>query len=242
MTAQLARAERVAAMRASPEHLRPISSAEHLPTRKLRGVSPQLRKRTRLRFLKQRALSSLHTGSKCTHRRNAHNSRSQLGRVTAVRDTAPKKWHPVTTAATGSRVQIENTNLKHWGLPSAGPLFSRMRDLEDQARQILNHRIQCGTMTTKLAAHLTRLQEPQVSNFRHGHRGLSVESLLRMIDALGFTIELLPKKTAIIAPGRVAGGAMGTSPSKNTIAPAARPTTLADAHASQSWQQRSGRT
>lgn len=68
-----------------------------------------------------------------------------------------------------------------------------IESVERAARDIFNRRVDAGTMSVKLMSQLIGLAPSHISNFRHNERGLSVDSLSRMIVALGFDVELIPR-------------------------------------------------
>lgn len=78
--------------------------------------------------------------------------------------------------------------------------------LHFRLRGVLNHRIQRGTMSGKLLASLTGLGRSQVSNFLHGQRRLSIDSMDRVLKALSMGIEMVPLGTNNPLPHVLAGG------------------------------------
>ena len=66
-------------------------------------------------------------------------------------------------------------------------------DTHYRLRVALNCRIQRGTMSVTLLARKTRMSKAHVSNFLHGKRSLSVESMSRILDALDLSLEVFPK-------------------------------------------------
>ena len=72
-----------------------------------------------------------------------------------------------------------------------GPDLFVMR-AHEQLRAALSHRINRGTMTLSLLHRKTGIGCSHLSNFRHGHRALSVESFDAIARALGFDAELVP--------------------------------------------------
>ena len=65
-----------------------------------------------------------------------------------------------------------------------------------QLASALNYRIQRGTMSCKLLSTKTGLGQSHVSNFLHSKRGLSLESMDRILTALELQVELVPARHA----------------------------------------------
>jgi transcriptional regulator with XRE-family HTH domain len=67
----------------------------------------------------------------------------------------------------------------------------------EQLRGALNYRIQRHTMSVKLLSAVTGIGQPHLCNFLHGRRSLSLESMDKVLHALGLTVELLPVRKAL---------------------------------------------
>lgn len=68
-----------------------------------------------------------------------------------------------------------------------------LESVERAARAIFNRRVDAGTMSVKLMSQLIGLAPSHISNFRNNNRSLSIDSLSKMIGALGFDVELVPR-------------------------------------------------
>jgi len=66
-----------------------------------------------------------------------------------------------------------------------------LTQIDDQARRILQRRINEGKMSTKLLAFKSKLKPPAISNWKAGKRGLSIEALSRILAALGVELILV---------------------------------------------------
>jgi hypothetical protein len=64
--------------------------------------------------------------------------------------------------------------------------------IHEQLRDVMNHRIQNGTMTCKLLSMKTGLKPSHLCNFLHGYRRLSLDSMSRVMKVQGLTVELVP--------------------------------------------------
>lgn len=71
-----------------------------------------------------------------------------------------------------------------------------LRRTHEQLRVALNYRVQHGTMSVKLLSSKTGLGESHVSNFLHGRRRLSLDSMDKVLTAQGLAVELLPLSRA----------------------------------------------
>ena len=90
------------------------------------------------------------------------------------------------------------------------PLFlgATMHTTQTNVRAIVERRIQRGTMSVTLLARKTGLAPSHVSNFLHAKRQLSIDSLQRILTALGLKLEIVPahpiESRPTDAPGRAA--------------------------------------
>lgn len=66
--------------------------------------------------------------------------------------------------------------------------------LHQALRGHAQRQIDAGRASVKLLAHRTGLKPPQVSNYLHARRSLSLTSLSRLVDALGFELDLMPTR------------------------------------------------
>ena len=65
--------------------------------------------------------------------------------------------------------------------------------LQERVRLELRRRVERGTMSVSLLARKTGLGQPHISNYLHGQRGLSLQSLDKVLEALGSEIgDLMP--------------------------------------------------
>ncbi|MFZ1085461.1 MAG: helix-turn-helix transcriptional regulator [Terracidiphilus sp.] len=64
--------------------------------------------------------------------------------------------------------------------------------LHENLRVVANRRVQAGTLSGKLLAVKLNLGQSHVSNFLHGRRRLSLESMSRLTFVLGFSVEVVP--------------------------------------------------
>ncbi len=64
--------------------------------------------------------------------------------------------------------------------------------VQDQLRAALNYRIQRRTMSVKLLSAQTGIGSPHLCNFLHGRRHLSLDTMDKILHALGLAVELLP--------------------------------------------------
>jgi plasmid maintenance system antidote protein VapI len=58
-------------------------------------------------------------------------------------------------------------------------------------RTMINYRIQNGSMTVKLLSAKSGVGQSHVSNFVHGKRNLSLDSMDKLMRALGMGIEVM---------------------------------------------------
>jgi plasmid maintenance system antidote protein VapI len=58
-------------------------------------------------------------------------------------------------------------------------------------RTMINYRIQNGSMTVKLLSAKSGVGQSHVSNFVHGKRNLSLDSMDKLMRALGMDIEVI---------------------------------------------------
>jgi transcriptional regulator with XRE-family HTH domain len=67
---------------------------------------------------------------------------------------------------------------------STTPSANRVSELQDRLRRIATQRISAGVVTGTRLARDTGFKQAHISNFLHGHRGLSVEGFDRLLKAL----------------------------------------------------------
>src|SRR6185369_15538686 len=68
-------------------------------------------------------------------------------------------------------------------------------DLQNRLRKLIESRISAGVLTGTILAKETGLKQAHISNFIHGHRGLSVEGFDRLLQALGLQVTDLVERS-----------------------------------------------
>jgi transcriptional regulator with XRE-family HTH domain len=68
----------------------------------------------------------------------------------------------------------------------------RLQRIQENVRLLVGQRIQRGSMSVSLLARKTGLGQSHVSNFVHGRRNLTLDSLDRVLVATGFSVEIMP--------------------------------------------------
>lgn len=66
-----------------------------------------------------------------------------------------------------------------------------LKRIQINMRTMINYRIQNGSMTVKLLSAKSGVGQSHVSNFVHGKRNLSLDSMDKLMRALGMDIEVI---------------------------------------------------
>ena len=66
-----------------------------------------------------------------------------------------------------------------------------LKRIQINMRTMINYRIQNGSMTVKLLSAKSGVGQSHVSNFVHGNRNLSLDSMDKLMRALGMDIEVI---------------------------------------------------